>query len=110
MLNTAASNIAGPEATMNSFETALIQPSLVRSLQRGGASAEKINTLIDPLALIIGMSMWGSRVLGVRQQKTALAKQGYGEMPASEPALLNTEQYTASNGLTPDELLRGIER
>lgn len=68
MLNTAAANLAGTDAVMNSFERALIEPSFIRTLGKGGKTADKITSLIDPLALIMGMGMWGSRVLGVRQQ------------------------------------------
>lgn len=85
MLNTVAMNIAGAEASMNSMERALIEPSFVRTLMNGGAQSERITQLIDPLALVIGMSMWGSRVLGIRQQNIKRANAGYETMPPSEP-------------------------
>lgn len=83
MLDTAAMNVAGPHAVQNSFERSLIEPSLRRTLERGGAPAERVTALIDPLALVMGMTMWGTRVLGERQNRLAAMRAGY--PPPSEP-------------------------
>src|SRR5690606_12447087 len=85
MLNSAAHNIAGPEAEMNSLERALLEPAFTRILMRGGQASERLTSIIDPMALVVGMVMWGARVMGIRTNKLALAKRGY-EVPTAPPS------------------------
>lgn len=68
MLQTLAVNLAGSDASLNTFERQLIEPTLTRILQRGTGPSEKIAAYIDPLTLMIGFTMWGSRILSVRKQ------------------------------------------
>jgi hypothetical protein len=96
---------------MNTFERALIEPSLIRVLARGDQTAMALTQYLDPIALVIGMSLWGTRVYGVRSAHMRLAKQGYTNVaPASEPTVLQTESPTASyNGYSDDALTQAIQ-
>lgn len=108
MMNVAASNIAGPEAQMNSFERALIEPSIIRTFARSDEVSERITQYLDPIALCFGMTMWASRIWGIRAEMVKRAKAGYGMMPPNEPANLQTESPRAEDfSLTGKPTLNG---
>lgn len=97
MLQTMAVNLAGSDASLNTFERQLIEPTLTRILQRGTGPSEKIAAYIDPATLLIGFSMWGMRILNVRQQSKQIQTRipvrgmdaedlrGYSEQPSDTP-------------------------
>lgn len=103
MMNVAASNIAGPEAQMNSFERALIEPAIIRTFVRSDELSERVTQYLDPVAFCFGVTLWASRVWGIRAETIKRAKLGYAP-PASEPANLRTESPRAElNGYAMDQ-------
>jgi hypothetical protein len=67
-VDAACQGLFGPEAGFNPLEQELIEPPLARILAK--ADPEKMGqfaALMDPLLLVIGLALWGSRV-----QKLAL--------------------------------------
>lgn len=62
MLDMAARSFAGPDAAMSSYERQLIEPPLGRILGRYGAVSDRLASMADPIALLIGLAMWGGRI------------------------------------------------
>lgn len=69
MLDLAARSFAGPDAAMTSYERAMIEPPLGRILARHSAVSDRLASLADPLALVIGVAMWGGRVFDLAQRR-----------------------------------------
>lgn len=77
LANLAAVAWAGPEAVMQAHENALIQPPLERIFARMPAeTARKASFVVDPLLIVIGMGMWGARVIQIQAAKKAREKIG----------------------------------
>jgi hypothetical protein len=78
-LNTLVVVNFGNDAGMTSNEAAVIAPSLQRCLERLPAStAKRAGVFLDPLVLLIGISLWGKRIIELQDKK---AKEKYQVQP-----------------------------
>jgi len=75
MLDMAARSFAGPDAAMSSYERQLIEPPLGRILGRYGAVSDRLAGMADPIALLIGLAMWGGRIAQLSQTRQRPARQ-----------------------------------
>lgn len=71
LLDMTARTLGGPDAALTSQERTLIEGPLKRTLGKYGAVTEKIASVADPVALVVGFGMWGSRVLECRANLVA---------------------------------------
>ena len=78
-LNTLVVVNFGTEAGLTQNEAAVIAPSLQRCLERLPAStAKRAGVFLDPLVLLIGISMWGKRIIDIQDRR---AKEKYQVKP-----------------------------
>lgn len=68
LLDMTARTMGGPDAAMTSQERQLVEGPLKRTLGKYGAVTNTLTTVADPVALVVGFGMWGSRIMASRAQ------------------------------------------
>lgn len=72
MADFAALMLAGPGAGITPDERAMVEPAAVRMLARmSPAAVARYGGLMDPLALAIGLGMWGMRVASIASERAS---------------------------------------
>ncbi len=66
---------SGQAAAINSIEDGLIRPALQRTLKRlPRGMYDKVTTWTDPITLLIGLTLWGDRIVELRRERTQKEK------------------------------------
>lgn len=73
LIEMTARTLAGPDASLTSYERTLIEGPLKRTLKKYGGVSEKLSSIADPVALIFGLTMYGARVMQARAAMEAPA-------------------------------------
>ena len=101
VVNTFAVVYAGPTCEMNDAERATIEPPLTRMIKKYGVNHETISRFSDPILLLAGVAMWGSRVSAIRKDQNKMP--GVVENMTAEPDLIKLEM-PAENGKKPVDI------
>lgn len=84
VLDQCSQSLIDPKAAMNAYERALIEAPLARTLERHSAVADHIVRFADPAAVVLGLSLWASRVVQMRRaerQRLVAPPEPYQETP-----------------------------
>jgi hypothetical protein len=69
MLDLAARTIGGPDASLTPHERGLIEAPLARLLARHAGISDRMAAMADPIALLVGLVMWGGRVMQLQSAR-----------------------------------------